>query len=165
MSRLSQSTILQLAQHRATRSRMSARRDRITLTADHMLAASRFSSHAIRALSHRSRFPEAAHFFASIAEPDRTQNFELPGLLHESTEGPLRLWRLAMCFGLESQTSDRTLRPLSLTELRQRARTEPAARMTLAAYGEIQWSVASARERAAYCLHALVVALRRAGAS
>lgn len=162
--RLTQSTVLQLASHRATRARVariSAQRSSpVIRAADRLLFAKRFHPRMIAALAVRSRFAESVSHLAKFAEPDRTHNFELPGLLHEPVDEPIRIWRLVIWAGLEGRDSNRTLHPLSLEEIRQRARAEPAARLTLAAIGEITWGAATRRERAAFCLQALIAALR-----
>jgi hypothetical protein len=120
---------------------------------EHLLSARRFQVRAIRALARRTRYADAANHLGVIADSD-----DLPRLLAEHCANELRMWRLALIFGLERQTNERTLNPLSLKELRERGREDERARMVLCAYGEIDWGGASARERAAFCLNGLVTA-------
>lgn len=144
--------------------KLSARpRNRIADAVDHLLAARRFHAPMIALLATRLRYGDALPILAAMVEPNRNRDtIAVPGILAEMPPIDVMLWRLALRFGVRSsETRGLTLAPLTLDGLRQ-SRTD-ASRLVLAAIGELDaWPSASRRERAAYCLNALITFRRAA---
>lgn len=129
---------------------------------DNLLSGRCFQGETIAFLATRLRYADAIHSLAYVAEPDRTQEFRLPSILTENARADVTLWRLSVRLGFRPLESHRnsTLTAVTLDELRQSQTA--ASRLVLAAIGELDWPLASRRERAAYCLNALIQAFRRA---
>jgi hypothetical protein len=137
------------------------RQSRVESFVNRITEAPRFHARAIYCLSARRHYAEATDLLRRIVEPH--QSTMLPGVI-ATASGDLLLWRLACHFGAIPQAirDGRALAPIKSDDFR-RNKSE-AARLALSCAGEIEWSCASRRVRAAFALGQLVRALKRRGA-
>ena len=142
---------------------LSARRKPSPVAAEieRLLAADRPAEPAdIERLALGPNIADAVSTLHFIIRQPNEQGYQFAALLFEEHVAPLlRLRRFAIFFRLIRAEADHSLGPIttvSVESIRKLARTKPAARLTLAAFGDINdWVSATRRERAAYLAGAI----------